>query len=172
MVAGLLIYFVNFFTGKGKNAKIAHMWLDNFTSFLDKNSLFLGINGKFKVDEEGFTKDSESLYTMRCTGSSTCIGKSMLIELRMIKRQDLMSLMVGLVRPQQDQLHLKINLKCNFMETFVMCVGTKKTVTKFFKEYSDLVGLRYDTNTPYIVLAISLIVFNLIQKKKKKYFLE
>lgn len=139
MVAGLLIYFVNFFTGKGKNVKIAHMWLDNFTSFLDKNSLFLGINGKFKVDEEGLIKESESLYTMRCTGSTSCIGKSMLIELRLIKRQDLMSLMVGLVRPQQDQLHIKINLKCNFMETFVMCVGTKKTITKFFKEYSDLV---------------------------------
>lgn len=139
MVAGLLIYFVNFFTGKGKNAKIAHMWLDSFTSFLDKSSLFLGINGRFKVDDEGLIKESESLYIIRCTGSTYCIGKSLQIDLKLIKRQDLMSLVVGLVRPQQDQLHLKINLKTNFMESFVMCIGTKKTITKFFKEYSDLV---------------------------------
>jgi len=105
---------------------------------LDDNFALVGDDGKVENENPGLIKESESLYTLWCSGRTCCEG--MLVELKMIKRQDLVSLVAGLMRPQLDQAHIKIELSRGLMDTFVFAVGTKKTITKVFKEYTDLVS--------------------------------
>ena len=99
---------------------------------------FEGDDGKIENENPGLMKESESLYALWCSGRTCCEG--MLVELKMIKRQDLVALIAGLMRPQQDQAFIKCEITKGVMDTFVFCVGTKKTVTKLFKEYTDLVS--------------------------------
>ncbi|KAH8413500.1 hypothetical protein KR009_011817 [Drosophila setifemur] len=136
MVAGLLAYFANFFAGKAKNARLAQLWFSTHRALLDENFALVGDDGKAENENPGLIKESESLYTLWCSGRTCCEG--MLVELKMIKRQDLVSLVAGLMRPQLDQAHIKIELTRGVMDAFVFAVGTKKTITKVFKEYTDL----------------------------------
>lgn len=136
MLAGLMVYFINFFVGKAKNANLANRWFNTHRALLDDNFVLVGDDGKMDNEKNGLIKESESLYTLGCSGRTCCEG--MLVELKMIKRQDVVSLTAGLMRAQQDQVHIKIDLTRGIMDTFVFFVGTKRTVTKVFKEYSDL----------------------------------
>lgn len=47
-------------------------------------------------------KDSDSQYTLWCSGRTCCEG--MLVELKLIKRQDLVAVIAQLMRPLQDQV--------------------------------------------------------------------
>ncbi|XP_068151027.1 PAT complex subunit CCDC47 [Drosophila tropicalis] len=136
MVAGLLAYFANFFAGKAKNARLAQLWFSTHKALLEDNFALVGDDGKVEIENPGLVKESESLYTLWCSGRTCCEG--MLVELKMIKRQDLVSLLAGLMRPQLDQAHIKIELTKGVMDGFVFAVGTKKTIAKVFKEYTDL----------------------------------
>jgi len=136
MLAGLLTYFANFFAGKSKNARLAQLWFNTHKGLLDDNFVLVGDDGKVENENPGLMKESESLYTLWCSGRTCCEG--MLVELKMIKRQDLVALVSGLIRPTQDQVHIKVEISRGVMDSFAFCVGTKKTVTKVFKEYADL----------------------------------
>ncbi|XP_059619364.1 PAT complex subunit CCDC47 [Phlebotomus argentipes] len=136
MIAGLLAYFSNFFMGKSKNTKLANLWLSTHRSLLEENFVLVGDDGKLENESHGLIKESESTFTLWCSGRTCCEG--MLVELKMIKRQDLVAIIAGLLRPNQDQVHVKIEMSRDVMDTFVFCVATKKTATKMFKEQSDL----------------------------------
>lgn len=136
MIAGLTAYFANYIVGKNKNSKLANMWLSTHKSLLDENFALVGDDGKLENETPGLIKESESLYTLWCSGRTCCEG--MLVELRMIKRQDLVALVSSLMRPVQDQIHIKIEISKDSMDTFVFCVASKKTATRLFKETSDL----------------------------------
>lgn len=103
-------------------------------------------------------KESESLYTLWCSGRTCCEG--MLVELKMIKRQDLVALISGLIRPQQDQVHIKVEMTRGVMDAFVFCVGLRKTITKVFKEFADLVSLFIKYKYIHAYLYILQIICN------------
>lgn len=42
MISGLVIYFLNFFTGKNKNIKIATSWFETHKSLLKENFTLVG----------------------------------------------------------------------------------------------------------------------------------
>lgn len=65
----------------------------------------------------------------------------MLVELKMIKRQDLVAIISNILKPVQDQVHIKIELSKDVMDSFVFCVATRRTATRFFKEMYDLVSI-------------------------------
>lgn len=136
MLAGLLAYFAVFFAGKAKNARLAQLWFNTHRQLLEDNFVLVGDDGKMENENPGLIKESESFYALWCSGRTCCEG--MLVELKMIKRQDLVALTAGLLRPQRDQVHIKVELSRGVMDSFVFAVGTKKTITKFFKEYTDL----------------------------------
>ena len=62
----------------------------------------------------------------------------MLIELRLIKRQDLVSLLAGIFRPQVDQVHVKVFMNHDDMDSYVMCLANKKTATRLSKDMADI----------------------------------
>jgi len=82
MVAGLLAYFANFFAGKAKNARLAQLWFSTHRALLDENFALVGDDGKAENENPGLIKESESLYTLWCSGRTCCEG--MLVELKMI----------------------------------------------------------------------------------------
>lgn len=43
------------------------------------------------------------------------------------------------MRPVQDQVHIKVEMSKDDMDTFVFCVATKKTAARLAKDMADLV---------------------------------
>lgn len=138
LLAGLTTYFANFFMGRSKNSRLANLWFSTHKQLLDDNFVLVGDDGKLEIESPGLIKESESVYTLWCSGR-TCV-EGMLVELRMIKRQDLVSLLAGFMRPTQDQIHIKAEISKESSDAFVFSVGSKKTIAKFYKELDDLVS--------------------------------
>lgn len=138
MIVGLLVYFVNYITGKTKNYRIAETWYNDHQRILTDNFSLVGDTGKSSEDgsTNGLIKESESQYSIYCTGRIGC--DSMLIELKLIKRQDLVAIMTHLVRPQNDQAHLRIELSKDETDNFILAVATKKTATHLSKDMADI----------------------------------
>lgn len=137
-VSGLVVYFINYTIGKGKNVNICTQWIAAHRSFLEENFALVGDDGKKESDSQpfGFIKESDSIYTLWCSGRNLVEG--MLIELKLIKRQDLLSITMGLVKKVQDQVQIKVELSEGVMDSFVMAICNKKSVGRMFKEITDL----------------------------------
>ncbi|XP_075213339.1 PAT complex subunit CCDC47 [Lycorma delicatula] len=136
LIAGLIVYFLNFFTGKARNNKLANIWYSTHKSILEENFSLVGDNGKMENDNPGLVKESENMYMLWCSGRTCCEG--MLVELKFIKRQDLVAVIGQLMRPVQDQVHIKVEMSKDEMDTFVFCVAAKKTAARLAKDMADL----------------------------------
>ena len=64
MIAGIVVYFLNFFTGKSKNQRIANAWFTAHKSLLDSNFALVGDDGSKDVDEieTHLQKESENIF--------------------------------------------------------------------------------------------------------------
>merc|ERR1711963_853415 len=138
MVAGIVVYFLNFFTGKAKNQKIANSWFNSHKPILESNFTLVGDDGRKSIDEieTQLQKDSENLFTLWCSGRVCCEG--MLVELKLLKRQDLVAVISNLMKPGYDQVKIKVNMGIDDMDSYVFCLAQKKTAMKVSKEMSDI----------------------------------
>ncbi|CAB0010768.1 unnamed protein product [Nesidiocoris tenuis] len=136
MIAGLVVYFINFFSGKSKNSKMANMWFSTHRSMLEDNFSLVGDDGKMEIENRGLMKESEHMYTLWCSGRTCCEG--MLVELKFLKRQDLVAVIAQMMKPSLDQIHIKVDMGKDDMDTFVFCVATKKTALRLSKDLTDL----------------------------------
>ncbi|XP_034250269.1 coiled-coil domain-containing protein 47 [Thrips palmi] len=136
MIAGLTVYFVNFFTGRSKNQRIANAWFSTHRQILEENFTLVGDDGKMEIETPGLIKDSEHMYTLWCSGRLCCEG--MLVELKLLKRQDLVAVFAQLVRPSLDQVQIRVDMTREDMDSYVFCVATKKTGLRLSKEMQDL----------------------------------
>lgn len=102
LAAGILIYFINFLTGRSKNSKVATAWFESHRDLLESNFSLVGDDGKKEIQEHGLIKETESVFFLWCSGRVVC--ESMLIELRLWKRHDLVSLISKLFKPVNDQI--------------------------------------------------------------------
>lgn len=138
MIAGILAYFGNYLLGSSQNGKLASLWLQTHRSILEENFAIIGDDtNKEREFTDGLIKESDSIYTLWCSGRTCCEG--MLIELKLIRRQDLLSFISDLMKKSQDKLHIKIELSPDVMDTFVFSVASKRTANKFVKEMYDVV---------------------------------
>uniref|UniRef100_A0A023GCT3 PAT complex subunit CCDC47 n=1 Tax=Amblyomma triste TaxID=251400 RepID=A0A023GCT3_AMBTT len=144
MLAGLAVYFGNFVAGRNKNHRLATAWFHSHRPLLLDNFALVGDDGRKELPPEGaeeesaggLVKDSESVYTLWCSGRMCVEG--MLVELRLLKRQDLLSLLTHMVRPAPDQLVIRVTMSPQSMDGFVMCLATKKTAARLHKTMADL----------------------------------
>lgn len=84
MFSGLIVYFINFATGKSKNTKIANMWFQTHRQILEDNFSLVGDDGTADKNENvNLVKESENIFTLWCSGRVCCEG--MLVELKLIK---------------------------------------------------------------------------------------
>jgi len=141
-IFGLLIYFVNYTLGKQKNMKIANSWLAAHRQLLEENFALVGDDGKKELDmshQPGFIKESDNIFTFYCSGRVCCEG--MVLELKLKKRQDVVSLVAQTLRKSPDQVQVKVEMSKDSMDSFVMAVSTKRNAGKMFKDFTDLVSL-------------------------------
>ncbi|XP_022917291.1 PAT complex subunit CCDC47 [Onthophagus taurus] len=137
MITGLVVYFLNFAAGKSKNTKIANAWYQTHKTLLEDNFCLVGDDGVSEnSDNINMLKESENIFTLWCSGRTCCEG--MLVELKLIKRQDLVAIIAGMMRPTADQIHVKVIMNKEDMDTFVFCIASKKTAAHLSKEMNDL----------------------------------
>ncbi|CAB4059789.1 Coiled-coil domain-containing protein 47 [Lepeophtheirus salmonis] len=138
MICGILVYFINFFTGKSKNQKIAAAWFNSHKSLLESNFALVGDDGAKDVEDikTQLQQDSGHIYTLWCSGRTCCEG--MLIELKLLKRQDLVSVISNLMKQSYDQLQVKVDMNPEDVDTYVFALALKKTATRMSKELNDI----------------------------------
>lgn len=140
MMIGLLVYFINYIAGRSKNSHIAESWLLEHKKLLSDNFSLVGNPGKTNIPEisveNDLIKESESQYSLYCSGRVGC--DSMLVELKLIKRQDLVAILAQLIRPQNDQVHLRVDLAKDETDTFVLAIATKKTAVHLARDMADM----------------------------------
>ncbi|CAL1540862.1 unnamed protein product [Lymnaea stagnalis] len=137
MIAGLTVYFLNFLAGKTKNCKLATAWLTAHKELLETQFSIVGDDGIAKEVSSGtLIKESENVYALWCSGRSCVEG--MLVELKLLKRQDLINLLLRVFKPASDQVIVKVDLSNDKMENFVFCVAQKRSAAKLHKEMNDL----------------------------------
>ncbi|XP_056629966.1 PAT complex subunit CCDC47 [Diorhabda sublineata] len=137
MLSGLVVYFINFVTGKSKNGKIANTWFNTHRQLLEDNFSLVGDDGSLDRNENvNLIKESENVFTLWCSGRTCCEG--MLVELKLIKRQDLLAILSGMMRPTMDQIHITVRMNKEDMDTFIFCLAAKKTAQQLVKDMADL----------------------------------
>ncbi|XP_041982241.1 PAT complex subunit CCDC47 [Aricia agestis] len=133
----LMSYAIAFALGRAKNTSIATNFLKLHKPLLDENFTLVGETGTDIVGEErGWRREAEHCFTMWCSGRTCCEG--MLLTLKLIKRQDLVHVLLGTVRPSPDTLLIRVELGKDDCDPFVFCVAQKKIATRLSKEMQDL----------------------------------
>lgn len=64
--------------------------------------------------------------------------EGMLVTLKLLKRQDLVSTLSRWFRPAADQIIIKVELDDSDMDSFVFCLANKKVINKMQKDLNDL----------------------------------
>ncbi|CAL4241627.1 unnamed protein product, partial [Meganyctiphanes norvegica] len=85
--------------------------------------------------------------------------EGMLVELKFIKRQDMIGIISQLIRPSCDQLIVKVTM--DEIDTFVFCMATKKTAQKLSKDMTDISSFcpekksvdKYGLSTNFVVMS-------------------
>lgn len=135
MITGLLVYFINYIVGRSKNARIAEQWLMDHRQLLLDNFSLVGYSNE-NANDNDLMKESESQYSLYCSGRVGC--DSMLVELKLIKRQDLVAVLAQLVRPQNDQAHIHVELSKDEIDNFVVAIATKRTAMHLMRDMADI----------------------------------
>ncbi|XP_036409063.1 coiled-coil domain-containing protein 47-like [Megalops cyprinoides] len=138
MVTGLLAYIMNYMIGKNKNNRLAQAWFNSHRELLESNFALVGDDGTSKeaVSTGKLNQENEHVYNLWCSGRVCCEG--MLIQLKFLKRQDLLNVLARMMRPICDQVQVKVTLSEEDMDTFVFAVGTRKAVARLQKDMQDL----------------------------------
>lgn len=81
-------------------------------------------------------REAENVFLIHCSGRANC--DSMLIELQLLKRQDLTQLLTQFIRPLSDSVLITVNLSAEDMDPFVFAVASKRSIGRLIKEHKDL----------------------------------
>lgn len=137
MLGGLGAYLLNFLAGKAKNNKLAQAWLSAHREILEENFSVIGDDGTSTEIQSGILmKEAENVYSLWCSGRTCCEG--MLVTLKLLKRQDLISCIARLFRPLTDQIIIKVIMDEADMDAFVFCLATKRASGRLLKDYADI----------------------------------
>ena len=132
MIVGIVVYFLNFFTGKTKNQKIPNVWFNSHCTHLELQFTLVGDDGTKNIDnQEPMTKESKKISTFWCSGHICCEG--MLVELKLLKRQDLVGVISNMLKPAHDQVHIRVNICPEDMDSFIFCISNKKASMRLSK---------------------------------------
>uniref|UniRef100_A0A915P3A5 PAT complex subunit CCDC47 n=1 Tax=Meloidogyne floridensis TaxID=298350 RepID=A0A915P3A5_9BILA len=133
----IIIYVINYLYGKTKNYSIALKWFSDNREKLEQQFALVGDDGTSTEEMEGhLIRETEFSYTVWSTGRTGC--KGMLTQIKLRKRQDLLGILLNIIRPQLDRVVHKIDMDPNEMDSFVLIFGQRKSVLRAVKEMHDL----------------------------------
>lgn len=147
------LYFVNYFIGSSKNSKLALNVYEKSRDLLKEQFSLVGgspqVNeGGKKSDDDadqamlafkkqrGLVRFTDNLFTLWNSGRVGMDG--LLIEVNLLKRQDLFSMALNILRPTTDSLILRFLLNQDGYENFVFCIANKNQAPKLAKELVDI----------------------------------
>uniref|UniRef100_A0A4W3IB80 PAT complex subunit CCDC47 n=1 Tax=Callorhinchus milii TaxID=7868 RepID=A0A4W3IB80_CALMI len=138
MVTGLLAYIMNYIIGKNKNNRLAAAWFSSHKQLLESNFALVGDDGMNKepISTGKLNQENEHIYNLWCSGRLCCEG--MLIQLKFLKRQDLLNVLARMMRPASDQVQIKVTMNEEDMDTYVFAIGSRKAMGRMQKEMQDL----------------------------------
>ncbi|XP_065896739.1 PAT complex subunit CCDC47-like [Dysidea avara] len=137
MLLGLVCYLLNYIMGRTRNQSLAVAWLEAHLELLKANFTIVGDNGEGdSATEEELIKQSDNSYVLWSSGRQGC--NSMIIQMKLQKRHDLLFLLMNAVRPNPDTFVVSVQLADHDMDNFVLAVSKKKSAVKMMKELSDI----------------------------------
>ncbi|CAF0754294.1 unnamed protein product [Adineta ricciae] len=148
MLLLLLGYLINFLLGRSKNARLADIVYRSQRDLLERNFCLVGDNGQTRTTQSAddstvndsttnkMQKESESLYILWCSGRTAI--ESMLMEVRLAKRQCLFNSLAAMIKSSNDMLIYTADYSKEDMETFVFCLAKKHCAAKLHRDMNDL----------------------------------
>lgn len=151
-IFALCLYFINLFLGSNKNKMFAQEWYVQSRDLLKQQFALVGgapifNDGPTKRNEEvdnipnlkkqrGLIKVTDSVFTLWNSGRAGMDG--MLIEINLLKRQDLFSMALNLLKNARDTLNLRVLLSSDGYENFVFCLAHKSYAAKLARDMVDI----------------------------------
>ncbi|KAF6018568.1 CCDC47 [Bugula neritina] len=137
LLTGMFIYFIAMLVGRSKNTTLAQAWFKANKDLLEASFSIVGDDGNgTEPNTNVLMKHSDHTYVMWCSGRIGMEG--MLVQLRMVKRQDLVNFLQRMVKPMSDQIVIQIRMEKDDMENFVFCLAQKRSAVKLHKDMEDL----------------------------------
>lgn len=134
---GVFVYALNFYTGKSINNRLANAWFDHHKKLLSDSFYIVGDDGVSKEVSEGvLVKESENKFVIWCTGRLGCEGIK--IEIKLLRRQDLISVLSQIFKPQSDTITVTVYLAPDDMDSVVLAVMPRKGIKRLQQEVQDL----------------------------------
>lgn len=164
MIAIILAYSTNMFIGKTKNAALANVWFESNRELLEKNFALVGDDGT-TTDIIGdnsvkMIRESDNVFGIWCSGRQSCL--SMFIQLKFLKRQDLIGVVSGLMKPlNNDQIIISVEFDRKDLDSYVFCLANRKITQALMRDYQDIseyclekkqLGEKYDLSSKYAIL--------------------
>lgn len=135
----ILVYLFNYIIGKTTNSSIAHVIFEMCRPVLQEQFHVVGDDGITELEklEPSLRRDTDSTFSAWCSGRVNV--NSMFIQMKMLKRQDLVSRVMNIFDPTSDKMTIKVSLETgNDVDPLILSVGEKKATSKNFKEMLDL----------------------------------
>ncbi|GFY88557.1 hypothetical protein Acr_06g0004970 [Actinidia rufa] len=135
----LIMFVINFFTGKRENENIALAWVMKFAvkdSIFEKNFSLLGVGDSKDEDSPLLLKEGQNVFKFFASGRRFCQGLLATMELK--SRHDLISRLFNLVVPCKDEISFEVYMNDDAMDHVVFAVAKKKAAKTMQKESRDL----------------------------------
>lgn len=136
-VAFLIMFIVNYFTGKRENENLALAWAAKFAtkdSIFEKNFSLLGVGEG--NDAPLLLKEGQSVFKFYASGRRYCSGLLATMELK--SRHDLISRLYNMVVPCKDEISFEVYMNEDAMDHVVFALAKKKVAKTLQKEVRDL----------------------------------
>ncbi|XP_022762784.1 uncharacterized protein At5g49945 [Durio zibethinus] len=133
----LLVFLINYFTGKRENENLALAWAAKFAtkgSIFEKNFSLLGVGEG--EDSPLLLKEGQNMFKFYGSGRRYCQGLLATMELK--SRHDLISRLFNLVVPCKDEITFEVYMNDEAMDQVVFAVAKKKAAKGMQKEVRDL----------------------------------
>ncbi|OVA01522.1 Protein of unknown function DUF1682 [Macleaya cordata] len=136
-VSFLIMFVVNYFTGKRENENIALAWAARFAtkdSIFEKNFSLLGTgDGK---DTPLLLKEGQNVFKFYASGRRFCQGLLATMELQ--SRHDLISRVYNMIVPCKDEITFEVYMNDDAMDHVIFALAKKKAAKVMHKEVVDL----------------------------------
>ncbi|KAF6139440.1 hypothetical protein GIB67_026282 [Kingdonia uniflora] len=136
-VSFLVVFIINYFTGKKENENIALAWASKFAtkdSIFEKNFSLLGTgDGK---DTPLLLKEGQNVFKFYASGRRFCQGLLATMELQ--SRHDLISRVYNWIVPCKDEISFEVYMNDDAMDQVVFALAKKKVAKVMHKELRDL----------------------------------
>ncbi|KAL2477569.1 hypothetical protein Fot_46583 [Forsythia ovata] len=136
-VSFLIMFTINYFTGKKENENLALAWASKFAtrdSIFDKNFSLLGVGET--EDSPLLLKEGQNVFKFYASGRRFCSGVLATMELK--SRHDLISRLYSMVVPCKDEITFEVYMNDDAMDQVVFALARKKLAKTMQKEAGDL----------------------------------